>query len=267
MCLKRKKCKLAHIPLDRLLIRATVQTDTGCVRQNNEDSAGFLFLGGSKTDFFALLADGMGGYECGEVASALMLETFLRDNGRSMGHDPRQWLAGLFNQANSRIFELSGQRQSVMGTTCSMLLIKNRKAYCAHIGDSRLYLWTDTDFRRLTDDHTVVGEMLRKGEITAPEAAVHPQRNLLTKAVGTSPHIQPDVFEIKRPVRTGSRFLLCSDGLYDLVSDAEIHNQLSAKPLKAAAAALIALAKERGGYDNITVVIVEINEKTDTEQS
>jgi protein phosphatase len=160
MFLTRKKRKLARIPDDRLYIRATVQTDKGCVRQNNEDSAGFLFLNGSKTDFFALLADGMGGYERGEVASAVMVDTFRRDNGRTLGKDPRQWLTGMFHKANSRIYGQAAQLQSVMGTTCSMLLIRNRKAYCAHIGDSRMYLWTDGAFLQVTNDHTVVREML-----------------------------------------------------------------------------------------------------------
>jgi protein phosphatase len=168
----------------------------------------------------------------------------------------------MFHKANSRIYGQSAQLQSVMGTTCSMLLIRNRKAYCAHIGDSRMYLWTDGAFLQVTNDHTVVREMLAKGEITAAEAAVHPQRNILTKAIGTSPDIKPDVFEIKHPVRIGSRFLLCSDGLYDLVRDDEILRHLTMPSVKAAATSLVALAKERGGYDNITVVIVEINEKT-----
>ncbi|MDR0814177.1 MAG: Stp1/IreP family PP2C-type Ser/Thr phosphatase [Bacteroidales bacterium] len=266
MFLRKKKRKLTRIPKDRLLIRATVQTDTGCVRENNEDNAAFLFLEGSKTDFLAILADGMGGYERGEVASAIMVDTFCSDNGQTLGKKPKQWLSGLLNKANSLIYEQSQQLQSVMGTTCTTLLIRDRKIYCAHIGDSRMYLLAGDIFRQVTCDHTIVMELLKKGQITAEEAAIHPQRNLLTKAAGTKPHITPDVFKIKFPIRVGNRFLLCSDGLYDLVTDVEIHQHLAMESIREAAASLIALAKERGGYDNITVAIVEINEKTDTEE-
>jgi protein phosphatase len=266
MFLRKKKRKLARIPDDRLLIRAMVQTDTGCVRENNEDNAAFLFLGGSKTDFLAILADGMGGYERGEEASSIMVDTFCSDNGQTLGKKPQQWLSGLLNKANIRIYEQSQQLQSIMGTTCTALLIKNRKIWCAHIGDSRMYFLAGDTFRQVTVDHTIVTEMLKKGQITAEEAAVHPQRNLLTRAAGTKPHIAPDIFEIKFPVRVGSRFLLCSDGLYDLAPDTEIRRCLAIKSIKEAAESLVALAKEQGGYDNITVAIVEINEKTDTEE-
>jgi protein phosphatase len=266
MFLKKKRHKLAHIPAGRLLIRAITLTNAGCVRQNNEDCATCLFMDGSKTNFFAILADGMGGYERGEVASALMVKTVCDDNGRSMNRKPKQWLAAMIDRANSRIYECTWKWQSVMGTTCSMLLIRDGKAWCAHIGDSRIYLMTDGVFRQLTADHTVVMEMLRKGRITAAEAAKHPQRNILTTAVGISPHVIPDIFRITDAIRAGSRFLLCSDGLYDMVADAEIRRMLEIRSLKAAATALVDSAIKNGGYDNVTVTLVEINEKTDTDQ-
>ena len=248
----------------RLFIRAIMHTDMGCVRRNNEDNAGFRFMGGNKTDFFAILADGMGGYEQGEVASDIMVNTLIDDNGQTMRKDPYRWLADMFSKANSRIYELFVQQQSVMGTTCSMLLIWKKKIFCAHIGDSRIYLLAKGKLKQLTCDHTLVGEMKRKGEITAAEAAVHPQRSILTKAIGTSPKIVPDLFKVSR-VRKGDRFLLCSDGLYDLVKDAEIGHLLSQHSLRTAARSLVETAKKHGGYDNITVVIVEINEKTNTD--
>ncbi|MDR1601409.1 MAG: Stp1/IreP family PP2C-type Ser/Thr phosphatase [Tannerella sp.] len=259
---KKKNCKIAHIPAGRLYIRAVTLTDRGCVRSNNEDRAAFLFMGGSRTDFFAVLADGMGGYERGEVASAIMVDTVCDDSGRTMCRNPRRWMADLFRRANRHIYERAMQLQSVMGTTCSMLLIRNKKIYCAHIGDSRIYLLTDGQLQQLTCDHTVVGEMMRRGGITREEAAMHPQRNILTKAVGTNPDIEPDVFRVASPVRKGSRFLLCSDGLYDMAPDAEIRRLLALPSLKAAAISLVNAAKERGGYDNISVVIVEINDRS-----
>jgi protein phosphatase len=258
---RKKRRKLARIAAGRLLIRAITLTDTGCVRQNNEDRATFLFMDGSKTNFFAILADGMGGYERGEVASAMMVDTVCNDNGRSMTRKPEQWLTAMINRANSRIYERTWEWQSIMGTTCSMLLIQDGKAWCAHVGDSRIYLMTDGRFRQLTADHTVVMELLRKGRITATEAAEHPQRNILTTAVGISPHVEPDVFRITDAIRAGSRFLLCSDGLYDMVADAEIRRILEIKSLKAAATALVDSAIKNGGYDNVTVTLVEINEK------
>lgn len=248
----------------RLYIRAITHTDTGCVRRNNEDNAGFRFLGGSKTDFTALLADGMGGYERGEEASAMMVNTITDDNGQTMGKDPRQWLSDLLNKANRRIYESSLQQESLMGTTCSMLLIWKKKIWCAHIGDSRVYLLAKGKLKQLTCDHTVVGEMMRKGGITKEEAAQHPQRSILTKAIGIQSRIQPDLFRITGALKKGNRFLLCSDGLYDLVPDAEIGRLLAQDSLRTAAVSLVETAKKYGGYDNITVVIVEINKKTNT---
>lgn len=262
---RKKVHELSHIPADQLHIRAIMRTDAGCVRRNNEDNAGFLFVDGNKTDFFAILADGMGGYERGEIASRIMVDTACESNGRTIGKDPHRWLSDIFRKANSRIYKLSLQLQSVMGTTCSMLLIRKRKVWCAHTGDSRIYLLTEGKLTQLTCDHTVVGEMVRRGEITMEEAVVHPQRSVLTKAIGTKPHVEPDIFRFTSPVRTGDRFLLCSDGLYDLVPDDEIQRLLTLQSLKAAAVSLVDAAKERGGYDNITVVIVEINEKTNTD--
>ena len=251
----------------RLNIRAIVHTDMGCVRQNNEDKAEFRFIKGSKFNFLAILADGMGGYEQGEVASGIMVNTVIDDNGQALSKDPCRWLSNMISKANRHIFESSLRQQSVMGTTCSMLLIQKKKIYCAHAGDSRIYLLAEGKLKQLTCDHTVVGEMMRKGKITAAEAAVHPQRSILTKAIGTSQDIKPDIFRVAFPVKKGNRFLLCSDGLYDLVSDAEICRLLAQPSLRTAAISLVETAKKQGGYDNITVVIVEINEKINTDNN
>ena len=253
--------KFARIPSDRLIIRAIAQTDTGCVRKNNEDNAGFLFIDGSKTDFFAVLADGMGGYERGDAASTIMVDTVCDDNGRTMGRKPKKWLSELFYKANNEIYSYSAELQSVMGTTCSMLLLRQKKIYCAHVGDSRIYLLSNGKLSQVTCDHNVVGELLRKRKITAMEAESHPQRNVLTKAIGTKPLVEPDIFRVTCPVRAGDRFLLCSDGLHGLVKDDEIQRLLSLKSIKKAAISLINTAKGYGGYDNVTVVIVEINDK------
>ena len=261
-----------------LLIRAIVHTDVGCVRQNNEDSARFYFLNGSRHHFIAVLADGMGGYERGEDASALMVNTMCEDDSalmvntacedgcqedgnRLVGKNPTKWLRGLMAKANNTIYEWSQQQEAVMGTTCSALLVWRKRVWCAHIGDSRIYMLLKGKLRQITCDHTVVGEMMRNGGCTAAQAAVHPQRSVLTKAIGTHPQIEPDIFKLKRRLRKGDRFLLCSDGLYDVVSDFEIAKLLSQKSIRNAAHDLVEAAKRNGGYDNITVLIVEINKK------
>ena len=231
-----------------LLIRAVVRTDAGCVRRNNQDNSGFTFLQGSKNDFIAVLADGMGGYERGEEASEAMVRTVCTDPHQKIGKNPKRWLLELFKKANSHIYALSRQYRATMGTTCSTLLIWRKNLWCAHIGDSRIYLLSKEKLTQLTCDHKVAATS-----------------SVLTKAIGTSPHIEPDIFKLNTPVQNGDRFLLCSDGLYDLVSDAEIFSLFSQKSLRKAAASLIDAAKGYGGHDNITVLLVEITEKTAAE--
>jgi protein phosphatase len=262
-----EKRKIAGIPKGRLMIRAMTVSDTGCVRQNNEDSAGFKFLFGGKTDFVAVLADGMGGYERGEVASGMMVDTVFSDSDKAGKIHPLKWLENVVEKANYDIYETSTRSHLVMGTTCTILLVLKKKLFCAHIGDSRLYLLESNRLHKITADHTVVGQMLREGKITQAEAACHPQRNILTKAVGTKPFVRPDVFKIKRSVSVGSRFLLCSDGLYDLLSEEDIRRHLSKDTLRGALHSLIEQAKERGGYDNITATIVEINDTREFKKS
>jgi protein phosphatase len=254
-------CQLSTVNSNRLHVRAITLTDAGCVRRNNEDKAGFRFLGGSKTDFIAILADGMGGYEQGEIASDIMVNTVFNDNEPVGSKHPDRWLFDAVEKANSRIYELAIKQQTIMGTTCSALLIWKKKIYFVHAGDSRIYLLARNKLKQLTCDHTVVGEMMRKGGITAAEAAIHPQRSVLTKAIGTSSKVKPDLFKLSFPVRKGNRFLLCSDGLYDLVPDGEICRLLAQSSLRTAAKSLVETARKHGGYDNISVIIVEINEK------
>jgi len=254
--------------LNRLNIRAIAMSDVGSVRTNNEDSARFTFLDGSATDFVAAIADGMGGYERGEVASAMMTDAVcdsaLLRRGCGAAADPKRRLAELLISANSRIRSAWRQTRAPMGTTCSLLLIEKRKVWCAHVGDSRIYRLNKRGLQRLTTDQTVVAELLRQGRLTAQEAAAHPDRNVLTQAVGTTDNLRPDVFAVKR-VRRGDRFLLCSDGLHSMADDADIEQRLAMPSLRRAAASLIELAIERGGYDNVSLIIVEINDKKNRE--
>lgn len=257
---RKRKHKAAQIPVGSLCIRAIQQTDKGCVRQNNEDMSHFLFLKGSKINFLAVLADGMGGYECGEVASQTAVETvcsMLNENNNSEDTAIEK-LRKAFTAANRKIMDEIHKKEEMMGTTCTALLIQDSQIYCAHIGDSRLYLLKDKQLRHITFDHTWVNEMVRIGKIKPRDAQKHPERNVLHKAMGVTDQIEPDIFQLDAVVNSGCRFLLCSDGLYDLVEDKEIEQLLSIPSLKLATTSLIALSKERGGYDNITVLIVEI---------
>jgi protein phosphatase len=238
-------------------------SDTGCVRQNNEDSAGYTFLGGSRNDFLAVLADGMGGYEAGEVASGMLVDAVCRNSDKVLKTNPLKWLKNTLMKANTQIYETAIRNHTVMGTTCTVLLVWKKKLYCAHVGDSRLYLLENNKLQQITADHTLVGEMLRKKKITQAEAAHHQQRNILTQAVGTKPSVKPDVFKIRQTVRAGSRFMLCSDGLYDMLTDSEIKQILSRESIRESVRTLIENAKAKGGYDNLTVTVVEINDKKD----
>ena len=256
-----RKRNIAGIPDSRLVIRAMTLSDTGCVRQNNEDRAGFTFVAGSKTDFIAVLADGMGGYERGEVASEMMVNAVCSESDKILKIKPLKWLKNTIRQANTQIYDMARRSRIVMGTTCTVLLVRKKRLYCGHIGDSRLYLLKNNELNRITTDHTMVGEMLRKQKITEAEAARHQQRNVLTKAIGTKQAVQPDVFSIKQKVKAGSRFMLCSDGVYDMLSNEDIKSDLSRASIRESVQSLIANAKERGGYDNLTVTVVEINDK------
>ncbi|MDR2148785.1 MAG: Stp1/IreP family PP2C-type Ser/Thr phosphatase [Tannerella sp.] len=255
-----KKRSISGIPDKRLVIRAMTLSDAGCVRQNNEDCAGHTFVLGGRTDFVAVLADGMGGYEGGEVASGMMVNTVCADSGKLLKDSPLKWLKNAVAKANAMIYDAAQRSRIVMGTTCTILLVWKRKLYCAHIGDSRLYLLENNKLQQMTTDHTLVGEMLRQKKITEAEAALHQQRNVLVKAVGTKPDVKPDVFKIKQTIKPGSRFMLCSDGVYDMLSDVEIGQILSGKSIRESVSSLIANAREKGGYDNLTVTVIEIND-------
>ncbi|MDR2234472.1 MAG: protein phosphatase 2C domain-containing protein, partial [Tannerella sp.] len=135
-----RKRSISGIPDKRLVIRAMTLTDAGCVRQNNEDCAGHSFLLGSKTDFLAVLADGMGGYERGEVAGGMMVNTACGESGGILQINPMKWLKNTVEKVNTQIYEAAQRMHIVMGTTCTILLIWKKRLYCAHVGDSRLYL-------------------------------------------------------------------------------------------------------------------------------
>jgi serine/threonine protein phosphatase PrpC len=226
----------------------------GLVRQINEDS--FLV----RRSLYAV-CDGMGGARAGEVASQMACERLVAINPREAGRDE---LREAIVEANGSIAarSLADPQLLGMGTTLTSALIHDDSVILGHVGDSRAYLLHDGDLRQLTEDHSWVGEMVRRGELTPAEAAVHPHRSVITKALGTDEEADPDIFEAR--MEAGDRLLLCSDGLSGMVSDDAIAQILrDSEGPQAAADALVAAALAGGGEDNITVVVVESVEEED----
>jgi serine/threonine protein phosphatase PrpC len=228
------------------------KSDTGRQRRANEDS---FFV---RSPLF-VVADGMGGAQAGEVASRLAAETFaagLPDDGSS-----EQRLETRVREANQRIHEVSQEDRALngMGTTLTAAYLDDDELTLAHVGDSRAYLLRDGELTRLTRDHTLVEELVRRGELTEEEAAEHPQRSIITRALGPEPDIDIDLHTHR--VRAGDVLLLCSDGLTGMIGEDEVAEILTgADSLRNAGRALVDAANEAGGRDNITVVLFRLEE-------
>lgn len=231
-------------------MRVGAATDVGRVREINEDG----YLAGSLV--FAV-ADGMGGHDAGEVASSIAIEA-LRERGFQL-EDPIGEIRAAFSDINSRIHERARTDPTCagMGTTLTLLIFRGQEAYVGHVGDSRLYVLRDGGLKQLTEDHSIVWELVRHGEITEEEARFHPHRNIITRALGTFPSVEPDVFGLE--VLKGDTFLLCTDGLSSELEGREIAEILSKSPSpEEAPSRLVEAALRRGGADNITAVVVYV---------
>jgi len=253
-------------------IEVSSQTDIGCVRKNNEDSFGYWepedddqFL---RKGRLAVVADGMGGYEGGQEASRLAVETLLavyRDFG---GDDPQQALIEGLQAAHEQVRKYSFAHPELrgMGTTCTAAAIVRLEdgdaqydaLYYVHVGDSRLYLIREGHITRVTRDHSYVERLVEAGMISPEEAETHPQRNILTAALGTNPELIMDSPGRPEALRPDDVLLLCSDGLWGQVRNAEMVRAVEDKSAEDAGRELIALARERGGPDNITVQILRL---------
>jgi protein phosphatase len=227
-------------------------SDTGRQRRANEDS---LWV---RSPLF-VVADGMGGAQAGEVASRLAVEAF--QGGLPDGGEPEAALARLVQAANTRIHELShaNAEQAGMGTTLTAVYVGERDIAIAHVGDSRAYCLRDGELLRLTDDHSLVDELMRQGRLTPEEAVEHPQRSVITRALGIEGAVEVDTRSFKG--QAGDVYLVCSDGLTTMVSEEQIAAVLASTPsLRDAGEKLIAEANRAGGRDNITVVLLRLED-------
>jgi PPM family protein phosphatase len=230
----------------------TCKTDTGRQRRDNEDSAF------ARAPVF-VVADGMGGAQAGEVASRIAVEAF--EEGLPDSGSPEERLAERVREANAQIYERSraDRGRAGMGTTLTAAYVDDTHVAIAHVGDSRAYLFRDGSLQRLTQDHSLVDELVRRGKLTEEQAAEHPQRSIITRALGPEPDVEVDTWTY--PARAGDVILLCSDGLTSMISEERVKTILvEHHGLDAAADALIREANEAGGRDNITVVLFRLEE-------
>ena len=228
-------------------------TDTGRKRRRNEDA--YVV----EPPLFAI-ADGMGGAQAGELASSLAAGA-VREDEAAAGSGERR-VAKLIQEANRRVYERSSQdaAASGMGTTMTVAFVGDANVAFGHVGDSRAYLIRDGKLEQLTEDHSLVAELVRSGKLSPEEAGTHPQRSVITRALGTDPDVDVDTFSIE--TAPGDLFMLCSDGLTSMVEDDVILRTIEKNRdnLQTSAKALIRAANKGGGEDNITVVFFEIGE-------
>jgi protein phosphatase len=244
-------------------LKICLQTDVGLVRTNNEDRG--LYTRPPDSDVavqkgtLVVVADGMGGASAGEVAADLAVRR-IPEAYYASPNDPGLALKQSLETASSEIYRMAQGDPGLkgMGTTCVALAIRQSEAFMAYVGDSRLYLLRDGQFYQLTDDHSVVNEMVRQGLLTREQARNHEERNVLSLSMGGRPEISASGWDEPMTLREGDRFLLCSDGLHDLVSDERMRLIVAEFPPEEATLRLIEAAKQGGGHDNITAAIVHV---------
>ena len=233
-------------------MKAYALSDTGLVRELNEDTV----LVREGKHMLCILADGMGGHRAGEVASALAAKK-VADMLSGKQPMPADMMQAVLS-ANRAVYaqQKDNPDQQGMGTTLTALWEDEDSVVIGHVGDSRAYLYRTGRLHQMTEDHSMVGEMLREGLITQDEARSHPYRNVITQAVGTDETVKPDVLRtIKMP---GDKWLLCSDGLSDMVEDSEIARVIGQYSAREAAQVLMSMALKNGGRDNVSVILLEV---------
>ena len=242
------------------MIKAYAKSDKGKIREINQD---YFYISNSLDEVqLYILADGMGGYNGGEIASSLAVQTaknYIENNFKDIEKDRDsiiQLLGSSMEYANMVVYEKSKENQELqgMGTTLEICLIYNNKVYIGHVGDSRIYRIRKQFIRKLTQDHSYVQKLVKEGTITNEQAAHHPQKNMLMKALGCNAFVEPDV--MVKGFLKDDILIMCSDGLTNLVGQDTIC-AMASKNIEQAPKDLVELANDRGGYDNITVIVIK----------
>ena len=246
-------------------MRSFGKTDIGLVRKINEDSFMCEKLEGSDDSYLYIVADGMGGHNAGEVASSMAVQEvalYIRENIDTLklgDKEIQDLIRNAILYANDKVYKTSIIKSNClgMGTTLSMVLVKGDRIYIGHVGDSRIYLIRNNAIERLTEDHSLVAELIKAGTIKPEEANNHPQKNVITRALGTEYTIEPDVNQWD--LQWDDFILICTDGLSNVVYEEDmVYAVLNTSNLNEACELLINKAKESGGFDNITAVVVQM---------
>lgn len=239
-------------------VRSCAISDVGKKRQKNEDS--YLINDGLR---LFIVADGMGGHAGGEYASRIAITTieeYFTKSESDQRSKPDHLLENAVKDAGSRIIAKAEEDRALrgMGTTVIAMHIHDKKAIFGHVGDSRAYLFRDGVLEQLTEDHSLVNEQVKSGLISEEEAKTHQFKNIITRSLGVTPEVEVDI--VSKKLKTGDLYLLCSDGLSNLVELSEMEKELRDQESVLAAKTMVDLANKRGGDDNITVIVAEIIE-------
>lgn len=246
-------------------MRSTGRTDIGLVRKVNEDSFLSEKLDGVENTYLHIVADGMGGHNAGEVASSMAVqevEVYIKENIEELklgDKEIQDLIRNAIMHANDKVYKTSIIKSNClgMGTTLSMVLAKDNRIYIGHVGDSRVYLVREKTITRLTEDHSLVAELLKAGSIKPEEADNHPQKNVITRALGTEYTLEPDISQCD--MKSGDFILICTDGLSNAVNEEDIvYTITNTSDIDEACGLLVSKAKENGGYDNITAVVIQM---------
>lgn len=253
-----------HLPLQGYSCKVYSLSETGPTRDSNEDSIISFFPGDSQQTVFAMVADGMGGHNAGEVASSMacnsakefVLTHYLQSDANAMMEEMMQEIHTNIRKASDHDSGYQG-----MGTTATAIFIRDSYMYYSHVGDSRLYKYANSEMVQLTTDHTFVNAMIKEGKITPEQGEHHEMKHVLMQALGTVDKIEPEVSSTTSAVHTGEYYILCSDGVHDAISETELKSFLSMQQPSLAMETIKALCYQRKARDNFSLIIVEITDQ------